>query len=363
MIEPTPAARHFIIGLPGMALDDSTRRLLDRGVSGVILFSRNVQSPEQVAELVRSVKAHAGRPVLVGVDQEGGRVARLREGFTPLPSMRELGRAGGVCKAKAVGAVLGRELRAVGINVAFAPVLDVDTNPANPVIGDRSLGAEPKLVAELGTAVARGIQSAGVAACGKHFPGHGDTSVDSHQALPRLTHDMQRLQSVELLPFRAAIADHIPAIMTSHIVFEALDPDRPATVSPAVIDGLLRQQMGFNGIVFTDCMQMRAIADAIGTTEAACQAVKAGVDLVLISHDHDLAHIAIDRLASARAGGELDDISLAASAKRIDVFSQDFANNMDNRSGLDVLNCDEHRLVVERLIDRNTGLTDPTESN
>lgn len=351
-------AQHLIVGLPGPTLDDSTRALLDRGVGGVILFSRNVDSPAQVAGLVGSIKAHAARPIVVGVDQEGGRVARLRAGFTPLPTMRQLGACGEVGKAQAVGAVLGRELAAVGINVAFAPVLDVDTNLANPVIGDRSLGADPQVVAELGAAVARGIQSAGVAACGKHFPGHGDTTLDSHLALPRLPHDLHRLEAVELVPFRAAIAEGIASIMTSHIVFEAIDPDRPATVSPAVVTGLLRETLGYQGVVFSDCMQMKAIADTLGTVEATLLAVRAGVDLVLISHDHALAHAAIDRLAAA---GALDTDAWSASQQRIDTLLSRYADPAPGAWGLEVLNSDEHRLVVERFGLNASGMTDPTE--
>lgn len=354
-------AKHVMVGLPDPRLDDGLRALLDRGVGGVILFSRNVKSPAQVAELVGAIKAYAGRPIVVGVDQEGGRVARLRAGFTALPTMRALGARGDADQAHAVGAVIGRELRAVGIDVAFAPVLDVDTNPANPVIGDRSLSRDPAVVAELGVAVARGIVSAGVAACGKHFPGHGDTRQDSHLALPRLPHGMERLEAVELTPFRAAINNDIASIMTSHIVFEALDPDRPATCSPTIITGLLREKLGFGGVVFSDCMEMKAIADGIGTVEATLAAVRAGVDMVLISHDHDLAHRAIDQLAQARREGQLAGDGVAASNQRLARFTERFVRASDAPPALSVLDCEQHRRVVERMIDTGGALADPTE--
>src|SRR5512133_1769773 len=199
------ASALLCVGFHGKTPSPEVLELIRRGVSGVILFSRNVESAEQVAELTAALKRAAGRPLLVTIDQEGGRVARLRapQGFTELPPMRAIGAAGDDRLAFEVGALLGRELRAVGIDQDYAPVVDVDTNPANPVIGDRSFGREASGVGRMGAAVARGLQSAGVAACAKHFPGHGDTSQDSHRDLPRLAHPVERLREVELVPFRA----------------------------------------------------------------------------------------------------------------------------------------------------------------
>ncbi|HET8732938.1 MAG TPA: beta-N-acetylhexosaminidase, partial [Anaeromyxobacteraceae bacterium] len=225
------------VGFDGTTPSPEVLELVRRGVGGVILFARNVESAEQVAELTASLKRAAGRPLLVSVDQEGGRVARLRarHGFTELPPMRALGETGDEGLAFEVGALLGSELRAVGIDQDYAPVVDVDTNPANPVIGDRSLSRDPERVGRLGAALARGLQSAGVAACAKHFPGHGDTSQDSHVALPRLAHSLERLEAVELPPFRALARAGVASVMTAHVVFEALDPKRPATLSPSVM--------------------------------------------------------------------------------------------------------------------------------
>jgi len=189
------------VGFQGTTPSPEVLELIRRGVGGVILFSRNVESAEQVAELTAALKRAAGRPLLVSIDQEGGRVARLRapQGFTELPPMRALGATGDEALAFEAGALLGRELRAVGVDQDYAPVVDVDTNPLNPVIGDRSLGRDPALVGRLGAALARGLQSAGVAACAKHFPGHGDTSQDSHVDLPRLPHALPRLLERDLL--------------------------------------------------------------------------------------------------------------------------------------------------------------------
>src|SRR5512138_628761 len=228
----------FCVGFHGKTASPEVLELVRRGVYGVVLFARNVEDAGQVAALVAELKRAAGRPLLVSIDQEGGRVARLRaaQGFTELPPMRALGETGDDVLAYEVGALLGRELRAVGIDQDYAPCVDVDTNPANPVIGDRSFSRDPAVVARLGAALAEGLQSAGVAACAKHFPGHGDTSQDSHHALPRLPHGMERLRAVELLPFRALAAAGVSSIMTAHVVFEPLDPRLPATLSAAAID-------------------------------------------------------------------------------------------------------------------------------
>jgi beta-N-acetylhexosaminidase len=217
--------------------------------------------------------------------------------------MRVLGRADDPELTRQAAEVLGRQLGGLGFNLDFAPVLDVDSNPDNPVIGDRAFAADPDRVARHGLAFARGLQQAGVAACGKHFPGHGDTDVDSHRVLPRLGHDMRRLQTVELLPFRAA-ATELAAIMTAHVVFEAIDSRVPATLSPEAIGGLLRREMGFGGVAFSDDLEMRAIAGRYGVPEAACLAVEAGCDAVLICSRPELAlqaHEALVRRAESRA--------------------------------------------------------------
>src|SRR5512146_1069601 len=195
----------FAVGFQGTAPTAEVLELVRRGVYGVVLFASNVESAEQVAELVAALKRTAGRRLLVSIDQEGGRVARLRSphGFTELPPMRALGATADQHLAYQIGALLGRELRAVGIDQDYAPVVDVDTNPANPVIGDRSFSRDPDEVARMAAALARGLQDSGVAACAKHFPGHGDTSQDSHTALPHLPHALDRLKEVELVPFRA----------------------------------------------------------------------------------------------------------------------------------------------------------------
>ncbi len=354
----------FCIGLPGPALDDSTRRLLDRGVGGIILFARNVQSGAQVAKLCHDLKAYAGRPLLISIDQEGGRVARLREGFTALPAMRDLGACGDGALAREVGRILGRELKAVGIDLNFAPVMDVDSNPANPVIGTRSLSRNPQVVAKLGVALALGMQEAGVAACAKHFPGHGDTDTDSHLALPRLPHAMGLLKTRELIPFQAAIDHGVASIMSAHVVFEALDAGVPGTLSKKVMTDLLAEQMGFDGLRISDCMEMRAIAHGEnwgGVVGASVKALRAGVDLVLISHDHDLAHRAMDAAELALANGELAPARVVDANRRLQAVLNNHVTKAQIAPDLTCLNCAAHQHIAARISTASAGKeNDPT---
>jgi len=291
----------FCVGFQGLTPSLEVLDLVKRGVYGVILFSRNVESAEQVAELVTRLKRAArGRKLLVSVDQEGGRVARLRagHGFTELPSMRSLGRTKDPDLARQVGALLGEELRAVGIDQDYAPCVDVDSNPQNPVIGDRALSADPAEVGWLGAALAEGLQSAGVAACAKHFPGHGDTSQDSHVELPRLPHGLDRLRQVELRPFAVLSHAGVASVMTAHVVFEALDRDRPATLSAPALR-LLREELGFEGCCISDDLEMKAVAERFPLEEVAPGCLLAGVDALLVCHTAATQQKAIDLVRRA----------------------------------------------------------------
>jgi beta-N-acetylhexosaminidase len=311
-----------------------------------------------VAELKRA----AGRPLLVSIDQEGGRVARLRapQGFTELPPMRALGRTGDAALAFEVGALLGRELRAVGIDQDYAPVVDVDTNPANPVIGDRSFSRDPREVARLGIALARGLQSAGVAACAKHFPGHGDTSQDSHRDLPRLAHGLERLREVELVPFRALAAAGVASVMTAHVVFEALDPVRPATLSPPVLR-LLRDECAYDGCVVSDDLEMRAVAEHFALEGAVPAALLAGVDAFLVCHRADVQHAAIDVLRAAVEEGGAWAERLATARRRVGALLRWAGPPPDPREVRARLRRDEHLRLAARIPALASG-RDPTEA-
>jgi beta-N-acetylhexosaminidase len=275
----------LIVDVPGPTLDDATRLHLARyGFAGVCLFRKNVQDRRQLAELVAQIREVLGPEALIAIDQEGGAVLRTTD-LPEAPSAMALGATDDPALAEAVGAVVGRELIALGINWDYAPVLDVNTDPRNPVIGDRSFGSDPAKVAELGLSWARGLEQAGVMACVKHFPGHGDTHLDSHLALPVVRKPRERLEPVEFYPFRRAVEAGISSIMTAHILYPALDPEYPATLSGAILTRLLRQEWGYDGLVVTDSMDMHAItkfsADRFNAGAAAFHAFNAGADLVL----------------------------------------------------------------------------------
>ena len=262
--------------------------LLDRiarsEVGGVMLFRQNIVEPAQVAELVRSLRnaSPAGFPLAVSVDQEGGLVQRLRQPLTLWPDMFSVAAAGDPARTLAVGRGLGDELAALGIGWNFAPVLDVHTNPANPVIGNRAFGVTPAAVQAHALAFWRGLRAAGVLGCGKHFPGHGDTKTDSHLVLPVVVHDESRLRAVELAPFAAAVAAGLSAIMTAHVLYPVWDARLPATLSRRIAREILREDLGFSGLVVSDDLGMRAVADRWPIEELVVQSLLAGVDHFLV---------------------------------------------------------------------------------
>lgn len=350
----------FNVGFHGLTASPEVLELIDRGVHGVILFGRNVETAEQTAELVAELKRAAGRPLLVAIDQEGGRVARLRakQGFTELPPMRAIGEAGDAELAFAVGRLLGDELRAVGVDQDYAPVVDVDTNPANPVIGDRSFSRDPEVVARLGAALAKGLQAAGVAACAKHFPGHGDTSQDSHRDLPRLPHALERLEAVELLPFRALAEAGVASVMTAHVVFEALDARRPATLSRAVMQ-LLRTRLGFGGCAISDDLEMNAVAGHFPLEESVPGALAAGVDALLVCHHAEVQHRAIDLAREAVEQGRVSRERLAEATARVATLLRYAGPAPDPRRVHERLRTREHLEVAARIPAHDVG-HDPT---
>ncbi len=311
----------IVYGFHGLTVPDALRSWIDAGsVAGVILFKRNIESVEQAQALIESctMAEDASLPLLTCVDQEGGRVARFGSPFVTLPAMRTLAAQGDVRLTRAVGEMLGRQLRAVGINLDFAPVLDVDTNPHNPVIGDRSFGRDPEAVIEQALAFAEGLHEGGVLSCGKHFPGHGDTDLDSHFDLPVLRHDRSRLDRIELAPFRAAVG-RLPSLMTAHVVFESFD-SRPATVSPAVVTDLLRKEIGYDGAVFSDDLEMKALSDRYPIEEAGVIAIEAGCDLLLVCSDLDAAARLRESLAKQAAGSPAFEKRLLEARERADTL-------------------------------------------
>ena len=294
------AGQVLVAGFSGKDAPEELLRPCALGeLGGIVLFKRNLGAMHEVSALCSRFAETAPRefPLLVAVDQEGGRVARLGAPVLKLPPMHALGELGDLDLTERAGTLLGRQLRALGFTMNLAPVLDVNTNPHTPVIGDRAFADSPEQVIEQALAFARGLERpGGVLACGKHFPGHGDTNLDSHLALPRLSHDRDRLDEVELRPFRAAQGT-LSAIMTAHVVFDALAPGVPATLAPAVVHGLLRQELGFEGLVLSDDLEMKAIADHYGIEQAACMAIEAGCDALLVCSDLALVERARRALA------------------------------------------------------------------
>jgi beta-N-acetylhexosaminidase len=272
--------------------------------------------------------------------------------------MRALGELGDASLAFEAGALLGRELRAVGIDQDYAPVVDVDTNPANPVIGDRALSRDPEVVGRLGAALSRGLHSAGVAACAKHFPGHGDTSQDSHRDLPRLPHALERLERVELPPFRALAAAGVASVMTAHVVFEPLDPERPATLSPPVMR-LLREQVGFDGCALSDDLEMKAVAEHFPLEEAAPGAFAAGVDALLVCHTAEVQHRAIDLVRRALESGRIPRERLAQARSRVERLLAFAGPPPDPRAARAALRTPAHLALAARIPTGAPG-RDPT---
>ena len=296
------AGQLLSVGLDGTVAGDELRaRIAASEVGGVMLFRPNIVNPGQLATLVADLRGAApgDRPLLVSIDQEGGLVQRLRAPATVWPPMLSVGRAGDAARTQAVGRALGEELAAVGVGWNFAPVLDVHTNPDNPVIGNRAFGTSPEAVARQALAFWRGLRAAGLVGCGKHYPGHGDTTTDSHHELPVVAHDADRLRAVELAPFAAAAAAGLEAFMTAHVLYPALDPDRPATLSRRIATDLLRGELGFRGVLVSDDLGMKAVADRYPIEELAVGAIEAGVDHLLVREPAARQHAAFEAIVRA----------------------------------------------------------------
>ncbi len=310
------------VGIPGPAVGpELAERLCALGAGGVVLFARNVTGPEATRALTRALFEALGGdlPPAICIDQEGGRVARIPSD-PPLPSMLALGAADDPGLAERAGFVLGTTVRSVGANVDFAPVLDLALDARSTVVGTRALGDDPERVAALGAALVRGLARAGVAAVPKHFPGHGATAEDSHTALPVVLAGLETLRAREWLPFARAFAAGAPAVMTAHVLVPGLDEVRPATLSARVLRDVLRDELGFTGVCFTDCLEMAAVAARFGTARAAVLALGAGADALLVSHDLGLAEAARDAVVAAVRSGDIPLARVEEAAGRVERF-------------------------------------------
>ena len=315
------AGQLIMIRFPGTELDAATAEFIkENGIRGVCLFRGNMTDSAQLSKLTADLRAVMGPESLIAIDQEGGAVVRSTWVPAP-PAAMGLGAADDIELAHRTGAAVARAVKALGFNWNFAPVLDLNNNPNNPVIAERSFGAAPKRAAELATAWMAGSHAEGVACCVKHFPGHGDTHVDSHRDLPTVNKSIAELEALELAPFRDA-SPQAPAIMTAHIVYPAIDAENPATMSPAILDGILRKQWGYKGVIITDGMDMHAIAGRYGVGNAAVRALAAGADMVMALGTTETQDETLDAIANAIANGTLSQQQIDERLARLAALAQ-----------------------------------------
>ncbi len=346
-----------IVGFDGHVVPPELRALVRQfDLGGVIFFARNIEEPEQVAELSQEIQSLGdGLPLWVSIDQEGGRVARLRQPFTEWPPMQKLGQSGSAKLARRFASALAKELAAVGISLNYAPVLDVHSDSRNTVIGDRALSEDAEMVAKLGAEMIRTFQSLGIAACGKHFPGHGDTSRDSHHELPCIETDAVQLNLRELLPFRAAIEADVAAIMTGHLLVPALDDKSPATLSRSIVDGLLRKKLGYDGLIVTDDLGMKAVAATHPIDELAVSAVGAGCDLLLLCPpNYDEQANALESLIHAVESNILSIPKIEAAMERqvkakVKYLQPRVSSQQSFKRTKNILGCEEALAIVKEI--------------
>ncbi|MDE0331358.1 MAG: beta-N-acetylhexosaminidase [Nitrospinae bacterium] len=348
------AGQRIMAGFEGTGAPPSLIERVRAGrVGGVILFQRNIESAAQTATLIASLQDAAlasplERPLLVGIDQEGGRVSRLSPDFTTFPAARGFGDAGDPALAREAARITGTELEATGVNMNFAPVVDILTNPECAVIGDRAFGESPHVVAQMGDAVAQGLQETGVAACAKHFPGIGNLGPDPHETLPASRLTIDDLRPRELLPYQHLIRRAPPAcVMAAHAVFDAIDETAPASLSPVFLQEILRGELGFRGVAFTDDLDMGAIDDA---ADAALQSILAGVDIALVCHSEDAQERACDAIAEAIRDGNLPPEQEEASSDRIRRLKESYCRPNWRAEMLEVIGCAEHREARDKIL-------------
>lgn len=338
--------RMMMVGFEGLRPPAHILDWLASGrIGGIYLFERNVQSPAQVQQLIAECREAVPFPILAGIDQEGGIVARLRDGFSESPGNLALGAAEDPQLAEEVSAMLGLELAALGINWNFAPVADIAHQRGNPSVSTRSIGRDSRLVSELVAAQVRGFQRSGVAATVKHFPGLGNTVIDTHVGLARVRGSLDYLYAEDLLPFRRAIAADVACVMLTHVIYDELDAGCPATLSRRIVTDLLRGELGFSGAVSTDCMEMKAMTDQFGAGESAVRCVLAGVDLPLFSHTRRRQKAAYEAVLAAVKAGRIPEARIDESLARIESMKQRY--DLAGAPPLDVVDCQTHRTVAK----------------
>lgn len=347
----------FLVGFDGLTVPaDFKKAIQEFNLGGTIYFKRNVESPVQLATLTNQIQLECrlkdSPPLLISIDHEGGKVDRLSPPFTHFPGMDHVGEIGSPKLAFHFGLAIGKELEAFGVNVDFAPVVDVLTNPKNPIIAGRAFSSDPEVCAKMASAVCRGLQKSGVSAVAKHFPGHGDTFEDSHLTLPVVDKSLEELEKIELIPFRRMVRSRVEGIMTAHIINKSLDPDLPATLSPKIINDILRTQLRFNKVVYSDDLEMKAISDNYGVEEAAVMAIQAGCDILIYRGDPGFPVAAYEALVKAVENKKISKERIEVSVQRIMNLKKAFApeakaiemSQLEKKIGLP-----EHKALAEAI--------------
>lgn len=344
------AGQRLIVGFSGSSPSAEFREFVATArPAGFVLFARNVEDPAQVAELNRELTSLLPDryPPILSVDQEGGRVQRVRA--TRWPAARWVGNVDDLALSWQLGLSMADELLAMGFNVNFAPDFDVDSNPANPVIGDRAFSSSPRQVARHATTVLRAFHERGLIGCAKHFPGHGDTHVDSHHDLPVVEKELPELREVELAPFRAAIAAQVAMIMTAHVVFPDLDPDLPATMSRRIMHGLLREELGYGGVIVSDDMEMKAVRGRYPLDLQLDLACRATVDLFLVCHELDLCWRSYETLVRLQEEDKAHDALAEDSERRLLALRERFWIDRSAPPDLSVVGAVAHHALAQRF--------------
>ncbi len=333
--------QHILMGISGHALTaDEKKFIVENNISGIVLFGRNVAEPKQVYDLCSEIQSlrlqqTEKTPLYISIDMEGGRVARLKAPFTQWPPLKKLGDLDSPSVSFNFAKNMGQELNAVGINLDFAPCIDVFSNPKNTVIGDRAVSSNPELVAKHASALIRGYMKSDVIPCAKHFPGHGDTIIDSHEDLPVEQADMNRLNDLELIPFKKAFKSRLNLTMTAHIRFPKIDPEWPVTLSEIFLKKLLREELRYKGLIITDDLDMKALASHYGREVIPVRALQAGADLLLYCNEPESPPRAIESINKALTEGKLKKTDLENSYKRILAMKKECIPNPEPMSWQD----------------------------
>lgn len=352
------AGQRLLIGISGAGLTDPERALIrEIRPAGFILFKRNVEEPAQVKELNRELATLVPNthPAILSVDQEGGRVQRVKDGATLFPPLRYVGNIDDLELTRRYARALAAEVRACGFNLNWAPVADVDSNADNPIIGDRSFHRDPDRVARHVAAYIQATQDAGLIACAKHFPGHGDTASDSHLTLPKVERDRPELERCELTPFRAAAAANVGTVMTAHVMFPAYDEDNPATMSSAILDDILRRQMGYDGVIVSDDLEMKGVRDFFPLRDQLDRSCRATADMFLVCSEAALQLEVFEDLVRLQEDDARHDDLATQANRRIDTLRERFFLNPPRVPGPEVLKSNEHRDLTLLIRARGEG--------